>query len=290
MMDPRIVLAEILSDGISAFTPSQTHDALIVTEQAIFEGYDELVEKLSPLLTDIEQQILEFRKAQLSNDAPLAQQCLTNALKMSRNKGTRDHLLEARIRMEWGILRASIGEFDDAGADLKWAVERLSALSEGHRWHGIALFNMAEWHRSRGEYGMALAVHADISRHGPHLIEIISISRRRAAELLIEKDHIYSGLRNLWIAHHGFRQTNMEEEAIEAGLHWIDLGLTEVSNQAPKMTAAIEQAAPRSAGEAKNRVWIHPTDLEIMRDWLYSRVEDDIANTVLADASQALQS
>ncbi len=290
MMDPRIVLAEILSDGISAFTPSQTHDALIVTEQAIFEGYDELVEKLSPLLTDIEQQILEFRKAQLSNDAPLAQQCLTNALKMSRNKGTRDHLLEARIRMEWGILRASIGEFDDAGADLKWAVERLSALSEGHRWHGIALLNMAEWHRSRGEYGMALAVHADISRHGPHLIEIISISRRRAAELLIEKDHIYSGLRNLWIAHHGFRQTNMEEEAIEAGLHWIDLGLTEVSNQAPKMTAAIEQAAPRSAGEAKNRVWIHPTDLEIMRDWLYSRVEDDIANTVLADASQALQS
>ena len=290
MMDPRIVLAEILSDGISAFTPSQTHDALIVTEQAIFEGYDELVEKLSPLLTDIEQQILEFRKAQLSNDAPLAQQCLTNALKMSRNKGTRDHLLEARIRMEWGILRASIGEFDDAGADLKWAVERLSALSEGHRWHGIALLNMAEWHRSRGEYGMALAVHADISRHGPHLIEIISISRRRAAELLIEKDHIYSGLRNLWIAHHGFRQTNMEEEAIEAGLHWIDLGLTEVSNQAPKMTTAIEQAAPRSAGEAKNRVWIHPTDLEIMRDWLYSRVEDDIANTVLADASQALQS
>ena len=290
MMDPRIVLAEILSEGISAFTPSHKHDALIVAEQAIFEGYDELVEKLSPLLTDIEQQILEFRKAQLSNDAPLAQQCLTNALKMSRTKGTRDHLLEARIRMEWGILRASIGEFDDAGVDLKWAVERLSALSEGHRWHGIALLNMAEWHRSRGEYGMALAVHADISRHGPHLIEIISISRRRAAELLIEKDHIYSGLRNLWIAHHGFRQTNMEDEAIEAGLHWIDLGLTEVSDLAPKMTAAIEQAAPRSAGEAKNRVWIHPIDLEMMRDWLYSRVDDDIANTVLADASQALQS
>ncbi len=290
MMDPRIVLSEILSEGISAFIPSNKHDVLIVAEQAIFEGHDELVEKLSPLLTDIEQKILEFRKAQLSNDAPLAQQCLTNALKISRTKGTRDHLLEARIRMEWGILRASIGEFDDAGVDLKWAVERLSALSEGHRWHGIALLNMAEWHRSRGEYGMALAVHADISRHGPHLIEIISISRRRAAELLIEKDHIYSGLRNLWIAHHGFRQTNMEDEAIEAGLHWIDLGLTEVSDQAPKMTAAIEQAAPRSAGEAKNRVWIHPTDLEMMRDWLYSRVEDDIANTLLADASQALQS
>jgi hypothetical protein len=289
-MDPRNVVSEILTAGVSVFTPRNKHDALIVAEQAIFEGHNELMENLTPLLTDIELQILEFRMAQLSNDAPLAQQCLTNALKMSRAKGTRDHLLEARIRMEWGILRASIGEFDDAGVDLKWAVERMSALSEGHRWHGIALLNMAEWHRSRGEYGMALAVHADISRHGPHLVEIISISRRRAAELLIEKDHIYSGLRNFWIAHHGFRQTNMEDEAIEAGLHWIDLGLTEVSEEAPKMTAAIEQASPRSAGEAKNRVWIHPTDLEMMCDWLHPRVEDEIANSVLADASQALQS
>ena len=56
------------------------------------------------------------------------------------------------------------------------------------------------------------------------------------------------------------------------------------------MTAAIEEAAPRSAGEAKNRVWIHPTDLEMMCDWLHPRVEDEIANTVLEDASQALQS
>ena len=290
MMDPRKVVSELLSGGISSFTATNKHDALIVAEQAIFEGHHELLEKLNPMLNDIELQILEFRKAQISNDAPLAQQCLTNALKLSRSKGSRDHLLEARIRMEWGILRSSIGEFDDAGVDLKWAVERMSALSEGHRWHGIALLNMAEWHRSRGEYGMSLAVHADISRHGPHLIEIISISRRRAAELLIEKDHIYSGLRNLWIAHHGFRQTNMDDEAIEAGLHWIDLGLTEVSEDAPKMTTAIEQAVPRSAGEAKNRVWIHPEDLEVMRDWLHSKIEGDAAHAVLEDASQALQS
>jgi hypothetical protein len=290
MMDPRVVISDLLSGAIVEYIPSEKYDSLIIAEQAICEGHEELASMLVPQLSEIEVEILEFRKAQLSNNAPLAQECLTNALKISRAKESRDHLLEARIRMEWGVLRSSIGEFDDAGVDLKWAVERMSAISEGHRWHGIALLNMAEWHRSRGEYGMALAVHADISRHGPHLIEIVAISRRRAAELLIEKDHMYSALRNLWIAHHGFRQTNMEDEAIEAGLHWIDLGLTAVSSEAPQMTAAIEAAAPRSAGEPKDRVWIHPSDLEIMYQWLRSRVDDVVANRVLDDALQELQS
>jgi hypothetical protein len=289
-MDPRIVISDLLAGEISEYHPSGKHDSLVIAEQAICEGHEEILSMLTPHLSEAELEILEFRKAQLSNNAPRAQECLTNALKISRGKATRDHLLEARIRMEWGVLRSSIGEFDDAGIDLKWAVERMSAISEGHRWHGIALLNMAEWHRSRGEYGMALAVHADISRHGPHLVEIVSISRRRAAELLIEKDHVYSALRNLWIAHHGFRQTNMEDEAIEAGLHWIDLGLTQVSTEAPQMTAAIEGAAPRSAGEPKNKVWIHPSDLEVMYHWLISRVEDAAANSVLDDAYQTLQS
>ena len=157
---------------------------------------------MSRQLNSAELEIVNFRIAQLNNEADVAQQCLANALEISRSKDTRDHLLEARIRMEWGILRASLGEFVEAGVDLKWAVDRLSSISEGHRWHGIALLNMAEWHQSRGEYGMSLALHAEISRHGPHLIEIVSISRRRAAEILIEKNHVYSAIRNLWIAHH----------------------------------------------------------------------------------------
>ena len=265
------------------------HDALIVAEQAIGDGHDDLVNRLSSELNDVELQILQFRKAQIENDADLAQQCLATALEFSRSKKHRDHLLEARIRMEWGILRASLGEFEQAGVDLKWAVDRLGALDDGHRWHGLALLNMAEWHRSRGEYGMALAVHAEISRHGPHLIEIISISRRRAAEILVAKNHIYSAIRNLWIAYQGFLQTDMESEAIEAGLHWIDLGLTEVSTDAPEMSVAVETAAPRSAGEPKQRAWIHPSDLEMMCKWIEPRTDDDGAKAVLEDAHQVLQ-
>ena len=286
-MDPRQVVTKLLHGESVNLTENQ-HDSLIVAEQAIGEGHDELVDLLSHELNDIELQILQFRKAQIVNDAVLAQQCLTTALEISRSKEHRDHLLEARIRMEWGILRASLGEFDKAGVDLKWAVDRLSALSEGHRWHGLALLNMAEWHRTRGEFGMALAVHAEISRHGPHLIEIISISRRRAAEILVAKNHIYSAIRNLWIAHQGFRQTNMESEAIEAGLHWIDLGLSEVSIDAPEMRVAVETAAPRSAGDPKQRAWVHPNDLEMMCQWIELRTDDNGAKAVLADAHQIL--
>ena len=289
-MDPRQVISELISGQRTEFVSTEPHDVLIIAEQAICEGQNELFEQLSNQLNSIELEVANFRIAQLANDAEGAQQCLAKALEISRNRESRDHLLEARIRMEWGILRASMGEFDNAGIDLKWAVDRLSSISEGHRWHGIALLNMAEWHRSRGELGMALALHAEISRHGPHLVEIVSISRRRAAEILIQKEHIFSAIRNLWIAHHGFRQTNMIDEAIEAGLHWIDLGLTEVSTEAQTMTSAIESATPRSAGEAKPRVWIHPDDLGNICEWIESRSNSDDAKVILGDAYAALQS
>tara|TARA_B100001029_G_scaffold36956_1_gene28298 strand:- start:658 stop:1527 length:870 start_codon:yes stop_codon:yes gene_type:complete len=289
-MDPRLIITEFLSGDRAEFIGDGEHDVLIVAEQAICEGHNELADQLSRQLNSAELEIVNFRIAQLNNEADVAQQCLANALEISRSKDTRDHLLEARIRMEWGILRASLGEFVEAGVDLKWAVDRLSSISEGHRWHGIALLNMAEWHQSRGELGMALALHAEISRHGPHLIEIVSISRRRAAEILIEKNHVYSAIRNLWIAHHGFRQTNMIEEAIEAGLHWIDLGLTEVNSDAQDMSTAIENATPRSAGEAKPRVWVHPDDVREICSWIETRTESEDARAVLGDAYAELQS
>ena len=287
-MDPRHVVSELASGQGVEILPTGEHETLIVAEQAIGEGHTQLIDVLLPFLNEIEYHILQYRYAQLSNDAISSQESLARALEISRSKQHRDHLLEARIRMEWGVLRASLGEIDQAGIDLKWAVERMGALSEGHRWHGLALLNMATWHRNRGESGMALAIHAEISRHGPHLVEIVSMSRRSAAEILIEKDHLFSALRNLWVAHHGFRDSNMEAEAVEAGLHWIDLGLTDVSTDAPKMQFAIETAAPRSVGEPKARVWIHPSDLEMMCEWIRTRIEDKDAIAVLDDAHQAL--
>ena len=287
-MDPRYVVSQLLSGEGVEILPTGEHETLIVAEQAIGEGHTQLIDVLLPFLNEIEFHILQYRYAQLANDAASSQESLASALDISRSKQHRDHLLEARIRMEWGVLRASLGEIDQAGIDLKWAVERMGALSEGHRWHGLALLNMATWHRNRGESGMALAIHAEISRHGPHLVEIISMSRRSAAEILIDKDHLFSALRNLWIAHHGFRNSSMEVEAVEAGLHWIDLGLTDVSPDAPEMQLAIETAAPRSAGEPKPRVWIHPRDLDMMCEWIQPRIDDKDAIAVLDDAHQAL--
>ena len=289
-MDPRLVVSKLISGQGSEIIPKGQHEALIVAEQAIGEGKSQLIGDIMPHLNEIESHIIQYRNAQLTNDAESAQKSLSTALDISRSKQHRDHLLEARIRMEWGILRASLGEFEQAGIDLKWALERIGAISEGHRWHGMALLNMATWHLNRGESGMALAMHSEISRHGPHLVEIVALSRRQAAEILIEKNHIFSALRNLWIAHHGFRQSNMEEAAVEAGLHWIDIGLTEVSVDAPEMNQAIEMATPRSAGEAKPRVWINPNDLNMMCDWINSRTDDTEAIAVLEDAYLALQS
>ena len=289
-MDPRHVVSQLLSGQGIEILPKGEHESLIVAEQAIGEGQTQLIGDIMPHLNEIESHIIEYRYAQLANDARAAQQSLTTALAISRSKQHRDHLLEARIRMEWGILRASLGEFEQAGIDLKWSVERIAALSAGHRWHGMALLNMATWHLNRGESGMALAMHAEISRHGPHMVEIVAMSRRQAAEILIEKDHLFSALRNLWIAHHGFRQSSMDEAAVEAGLHWIDLGLTEVSTDAPEMNTAIESAVPRSAGQPKPRVWIHPNDLNMMYEWLKSRMDDSDAISVLDDAHLALQS
>ena len=82
----------------------------------------------------------------------------------------------------------------------------------------------------------------------------------------------------------------MIEEAIEAGLHWIDLGLTEVNNDAQDMTTAIENATPRSAGEAKPRVWVHPDDVREICSWIETRTESEEARAVLGDAYAELQS
>jgi hypothetical protein len=289
-MNPETIVEEIRSGVRSDYVETEPHELLLICEQSLGQGHTDIASMFYARLNEIEQDIYHFRSAQLANDAVLAQKHLTNALQISRTREHRDHLLEARIRMEWGILRASIGEHEQAGVDLRWAMERLGALSEGHRWHGLCILNMAKWHQNRGELGMALAMHAEISRNGPHHVEIIAISRRNAAELLVAKNHIHSALRNLWISHHGFRQTDMIEAAIESGMHWIDLGVNNVTTQAQCMDDAVHNAAPRSVGEAMPEPAIHPGDLKIMVEWMQSQDLDEIGLALIAEAQEILHS
>jgi hypothetical protein len=237
-----------------------------------------------------EIQFLEFRKAQLANDAQAAQQHLTQALELSRQAETRDHLLEARIRMEWGLVRASLGEHEQAGVDLKWAMDRLEALEAGHRYHGLAIINLARWHESRDEQGMALALYSSISRQGPHLVEIIALSRYHAANLWFEKGHGAAALRHYWVAHHGFKQTELTEQAVDAGLQWLDLALADVDADAQTMDEAVELAAPRSQGESHPKMMAHPDDVQQMVDYLRDKVADGPGLLVLEDAAQTGQS
>ncbi len=288
-MNPADIVDGIRTGVITDFTASEPHDFLLICEQALGQGEPQIAKLFFDRLNTIEKSIYKFRNAQMANDATLAQQHLTTALQISRTTEHRDHLLEARIRMEWGILRASIGEHEQAGVDLRWAMERLGALSEGHRWHGVCILNMAKWHQNRGELGMALAMHAEISRNGPHHIEIIATSRRNAAELLVAKNHIHSALRNLWISHHGFRQTDMLDAAIESGMHWIDLGIGNISNQAQTMDDAVHNAAPRSVGEPLPEPAIHPDDLQAMVLWLECQDLPEIGRVLLNEAHESLQ-
>ena len=289
-MDPRQIIDQLLNGELESFTSQEPHDVLVVCEQALGEGHFEIAQALQQSLTDAESEFINFRKSQLDNDAESAQIHITNSLEISRKSEQRDHLLEARIRMEWGLLRATLGEHTEAGVDLKWAVDRFSALSKGHRWHGLSLLNMATWHENRGEYGMALAMHADISRHGPHCLEIIAMSRRHAAEIFVAKGHMASAIRNMWIACHGFRQCDMDAEAVEAGLQWIDLGLGDVSDEAPTMDTVVESASPRSIGEPNPRAWINPCDLQELMEWLDGNVDEEIGLELLQEAQSVFQS
>jgi hypothetical protein len=269
LIDPAMLLVDLRAGAdLTDKLGNVPNGALRVAEQTLAEDDENSFSKLEALLTDAELSIIEFRRAQMSNDSDGAQQHLADALQSSRNADERDHLLEARIRMEWGLLRASLGELEQAGVDLKWAVERLKALNEGHVWHSLAMLNMAAWHESVDEHLMALVIYGDFSRNGPHTVESVSLARRRAGDILVEIDDMTGALRQFWIAHHGFRQTGLLDHAFEAGLHWLDLALSSVESDSILMSEMVEKAKPRKAGEPRESISVHPEDIRVILDWV----------------------
>ena len=121
----------------------------------------------------IDMLILQKRISQgnLENIAELSEDLLNR----SRSTGERDHHVEARVRMD----RALLGIIDAnlVGAELKWCVDRLNALCSGTALHGLALLNLANWHRNSGESIMSLIVHADIRKDLGHPEDIVGLSR-----------------------------------------------------------------------------------------------------------------
>jgi tetratricopeptide (TPR) repeat protein len=291
--DPREAIISWKSGTHLSSLINGKHDALIIAEMAIGISDEKLLVEISAYLNQAESHFVKFRKAQIGNDAALSINELTIALEQSRKSDHRDHLLEARIRMEHGIMQASLGDSEQAGIDLKWSMERFSALDEGHIWHGIAMINLASWHRARNEWAMALAIYSGISRFGPHSIEVIALSRYQAAEIYLEIGHEVNALRNYWIAYHGFMDSNMVEQAIEAGLHWLDLGLSNVHIEAITMDVLVESASPRDHDEVELEICTHPNDVKFVYNWMMEHITDFSGDSrpdlhVLVDAAEII--
>ena len=59
-------------------------------------------------------------------------------------------------------------------------------------------------------------------------------------------DDLDPAMRHLWTARAVFIDAGMEAEAVVSSLEWLDLGLEEVTEDAPRMLYRIENAEPRS--------------------------------------------
>ena len=195
-------------------------------------------------------------------------------LNRSRSTSERDHLVEARVRMDRALL--GMIEVELIGAELRWCVDRLHAISPGSPLHGLALLNLANWHRNAGESMMSLIVHADISREGGHPEDIIGLSRLEAARIYVTLNDLDPAMRHLWSSRQYFTNNGMPSESLVASLEWLDLALEEVSDSAPSMESRLENAAPRGMSGA---TWIpsNPQDVKTIVEELLPVLTRDLS-------------
>jgi hypothetical protein len=195
-------------------------------------------------------------------------------LNRSRSSAERDHLIEARIRMDRALLGITNSEL--VGEELRWCVDRLNALCPGSPLHGLALLNLANWHRNIGESIMSLIIHADISKNYGHPEDIIGLSRLEAARIYVTLNDLDSAMRHFWSSRKSFMNNQMSSESLVASLEWLDLALEEVSDSAPDMDNRLENAAPRDNGEM---IWIpsNPKDVELIVDELFPVLTRDLS-------------
>ena len=212
-------------------------------------------------------------------------------LSRSRTPDERDHLIEARVRMERALVGATPTE--EVGSELRWCVDRLNAICPGSALHGLALLNLAIWHSNKGEQMMAMAVHSDISISSGHPTDIRSLSRLEIARILVGMSDLDPAMRHLWSARSGFIESGMAAEALVSSLEWLDIALDGVSEDAPSMEKRIEDAAPR---EGPGNTWIpaNPSDIIVVVEYLIPLLLADLSGQnrgdlgLIVDASEII--
>ena len=166
-------------------------------------------------------------------------------LEESRKLGDRDFEAEAWIRME----RALLGAIEPAnvGNELRWCVDRLASNNPGSPLHGLALLNLASWHRNSNERMMALVTLADITSEAGHPVDVIGLSRLESGRILASIGDLEPAMRHLWMAMRRLSSSEMQTEAVVCAMEWLDIALDEIDRDSPSMDERIVNAKPREA-------------------------------------------
>ena len=166
-------------------------------------------------------------------------------LEESRKLGDRDFEAEAWIRMERALLGAI--EPENVGNELRWCVDRLASVSPGSPLHGLALLNLASWHRNSNERMMALVTLADITSEAGHPVDVIGLSRLESGRILASIGDLEPAMRHLWMAMRRLSSSEMPTEAVVCAMEWLDIALDEIDLDSPSMDERIVNAKPREA-------------------------------------------
>ena len=232
--------------------------------------------EVSALSDDLESMLALLSEGKISD----ARELSDSILERSRSVSERNPAIEARVRIERALIGAVPEEM--IGAELRWCVDRLNAISSGSSVHGLALLNLATWHANRGELMMALATHSEISINNGHPLDINSLSRLEVGRILSSMNDFGPAMRHLWSARSGFIELGMSPEAIATSLEWLDLALDDISNDSPTMDSRIEEAKPRH-GPGNTTFPSNPSDITSIVEYLFPILTQDLSGTSRLD-------
>ena len=213
-------------------------------------------------------------------------------LKQSRNLGNRDFESEAWIRMERALLGAIATE--NVGNELRWCVDRLASINPGSPLHGLALLNLASWHRNSNERIMALVTLADISSDAGHPVDLIGLSRLESGRILASIGDLEPAMRHLWMAMRRLSSSDMPAEAVVCAMEWLDMALDDIDPNSPTMDERIVDAVPRE-NPGMTTTPSNPSDIKESVEIILSNALKDVSGTkrddlgLVLDASETLE-
>jgi len=212
-------------------------------------------------------------------------------LEKSRRLNDRDFEAEAWIRMERALLGAI--NPDEVGNELRWCVDRLASVNPGSPMHGLALLNLASWHRNSNEQMMALVTLSEISADSGHPVEVIGMSRLESGRILFAIGDLEPAMRHLWMAMRRLSSTEMPAEAVVCAMEWLDIALDDIDSESPTMDDRIANAKPRES-PGMNASASNPADIKESVEIILSNGLIDVSGTrrddlgLVLDASDAL--